>query len=43
MYKRKVIIMRSKKVRKIAVWIMTILMIASVVASILVYYLNVRG
>lgn len=29
--------------RKIAVWVMTILMVASIVASILVYYLNVRG
>ncbi len=35
--------MRSKKARKIAVWIMTILMVASVVASILVYYINVTG
>ena len=32
--------MRSKKVRKITVWIMTILMVGSVVAGVLAYYIN---
>ena len=32
--------MKNKRVRKAAVWVMTILMIGSVVASILAYFIK---